>query len=44
MRFASEMWPLVAPEWILNGPEWLRELGYDLYKCFIFYDRYMIVV
>lgn len=44
MRFASEMWPLVAPEWVLNGPEWLQDLGYDIYKCFIFDDRYMMFV
>lgn len=44
MRFASEMWPLVAPEWVMNGPEWLQDLGYDIYKCFIFDDRYMMFV
>jgi ABC-type amino acid transport system permease subunit len=44
MRFASEMWPLVAPEWILNGPKWLADFGYDIYKCFIFDDRYMMYV
>lgn len=44
MRFASEMWPLVAPEWILNGPKWFADLGYDIYKCFIFDDRYMMYV
>ena len=44
MRFASEMWPTVAPEWILTGPEWFERLCYDIYKCFIFDDRYMMYV
>lgn len=44
MRFASEMWPLVAPEWILNAPEWFSGFCYDIYKCFIFDDRYMMYV
>lgn len=44
MRFASEMWPLVAPDWILNGPEWFAGFCYDIYKCFIFDDRYMMYV
>ena len=44
MRFASEMWPLVAPQWILNAPEWFSGFCYDIYKCFIFDDRYMMYV
>lgn len=44
MRFASEMWPLVAPQWILNAPEWFADFCYDIYKCFIFDDRYMMYV
>ena len=44
MRFASEMWPLVAPQWILNAPEWFANFCYDIYKCFIFDDRYMMYV
>lgn len=35
---ASQSWPLVAPDWIQNGPEWLNDFGYDVYKSFIFDD------
>ncbi len=44
MKFASEMWPQVAPQWILDAPEWFAEFCYDVYKCFIFDDRYMMYV
>lgn len=39
---ASQTWPLVAPDWILNGPEWLSDLGYDFYKSFVFDNRYQM--
>lgn len=42
--YASELWPQVAPEWILNLPDKLENLCYDVYKCFIFEDRYMMFV
>ena len=41
---ASKLWPTVAPDWIMNGPEWLNDLGYDIYKSLIFDDRYMMFV
>lgn len=44
MRFASEMWPLVAPEWILSAPDWFSDLCYDIYKCFIFDNRYQMYI
>ncbi len=44
MKFASELWPQVAPQWILDAPEWFAEFCYDVYKCFIFDDRYMMYV
>ena len=28
----------------MNGPEWLNDLGYDIYKSLIFDDRYMMFV
>jgi len=37
---ASEMWLEVAPNWILSAPEWLSNLGYDVYKSFIFDSRW----
>lgn len=40
----AKIWPTVAPEWILNLPEWLEELFFKVYKCFIFDDRYMMFV
>lgn len=41
---ASQTWPLVAPDWILNLPEWLEDFCYDIYKCFIFDSRYEMYV
>ena len=41
---ASQLWPEVAPDWILNGPDWLNSLSYDIYKSFVFDDRYMMYV
>lgn len=41
---ASQSWLLDAPDWILNGPEWLSGIGYDIYKSFIFDDRYKMYV
>ena len=41
---ASELWPSVAPDWILNGPDWLGSIGYDIYKSFIFDSRYQMYV
>ena len=40
----AQLWPEVAPQWILGLPEWLEELCYDLYKCFIFDNRYEMYV
>jgi len=41
---ASQTWLEVAPDWILNLPEWLEDLCYDIYKCFIFDDRYEMYI
>ena len=40
----AQLWPDVAPQWILNLPQGLEDFFYDLYKCFIFDDRYMMYV
>lgn len=40
----SKLWPTVAPEWILNLPEKLEELCYDIYKCFIYDSRYEMYI
>ena len=40
----AQLWPEVAPQWMLSLPEWLEELCFDVYKSFIFDDRYMMYV
>ena len=40
---ASQLWPEVAPDWILNGPDWLNSLGYDIYKSFVFDGRDLLL-
>lgn len=36
------LWPDVAPAWILNLPEKLEGLCFDIYKSFIYDDRYQL--
>lgn len=36
----SQLWPEVAPEWMLNLPQWLEDIFFKMYKCFIFDERY----
>ena len=36
----GKLWPLVAPQWILELPQWLEDIFFNLYKCFLFDDRY----
>ena len=36
----AQLWPDVAPQWILNLPQWLEDIFYKMYKCFIFDERY----
>ncbi len=31
-----------APQWMLNFPEWLYDICYKFFKCFIYNDRYMM--
>ena len=40
----AKLWPTVAPQWILDLPEWLEEFCYDIYKCFIFDNRYEMYI
>ncbi len=40
----AQLWPEVAPQWILNLPQWLEEFCYDIYKSFIFDNRYEMYV
>ena len=36
----AKLWPTVAPQWILDLPEWLEELCFNIYKCFLYDNRY----
>ena len=40
----AQLWPDVAPQWILNLPNGLEEFFYDIYKSFIYDDRYAMYV
>ena len=40
----AQLWPDVAPQWILNLPAGLEEFCYDIYKSFIYDDRYAMYV
>ena len=40
----AKLWPTVAPQWILDLPEWLEGFCYDIYKCFIFDNRYEMYI
>ena len=41
---ASQTWQEVAPDWVWNLPERLGDLCYDIYKSFIFDNRYEMYV
>ena len=40
----AQLWPDVAPQWILNLPKGLEEFCYDIYKSFIYDNRYEMYV
>ena len=40
----AQLWPEVAPQWILGLPEGLEEFCYDIYKSFIYDNRYQMYV
>ena len=40
----AQLWPEVAPQWILGLPEWLEEFCYDVYKSFLFDNRYEMYI
>jgi len=39
-----EQWLSTAPEWMLNAPEGLNSFFYNIFKCFIYDNRYMLIV
>ena len=40
----AQLWPDVAPQWILNLPTGIEEFCYDIYKSFIYDDRYEMYI
>ena len=40
----AQIWPDVAPQWILSLPQWLEDFFYRIYKCFLFDSRYELYV
>ena len=36
----AKLWPTVAPQWMLDLPEQLEDLFFNLYKCFVYDNRY----
>ena len=38
----SQLWPTIAPDWMLQAPEWLEDIFFNMYKCFIYDERYML--
>ena len=40
----AKLWPQIAPEWILALPEWLEDLFFNIYKCFIYDERYVYYI
>ena len=36
------LWPDVAPIWMQNLPEWLEDIFFNIYKCFLYEERYMM--
>ena len=29
----SMLWPEVAPEWMLNAPQWLEDIFFNIFVC-----------
>ena len=40
----GKLWPQVAPQWILELPEWLEDIFFNVYKCFIYDERYVYYI
>ena len=40
----AKLWPEVAPQWILDLPQWLEEFCFKIYKCFLYQDRYEMFI
>ncbi len=44
MIVPAEEFARLAPQWILNSPEWFYNLSYDFFKSFILEDRYLLII
>lgn len=44
MSSALTAWLACAPEWILGLPDWLQDFFYSIFRCFIYDDRYLMLV
>ena len=40
----AQLWPEVAPQWILNLPDVLEDFFFDFYKSFLFDNRYELYI
>ena len=38
----SQLWPTLAPDWMLNAPDWMEDIFFNMYKCFLYEERYML--
>ncbi len=38
------LWQDSAPLWVQNLPEWLEDIFFNIFKCFLYEDRYMLFV
>ena len=39
-----QCWAELAPQWMLDSPEWLEDIFFNIYKCFIHEERYMLFI
>lgn len=37
-----ELWPSAAADWMLNLPDWLENIFFKFFKCFVYEDRYKL--
>lgn len=44
MSKTLEQWLAIAPDWILNSSEGFSDFCYTFFKCFIYDDRYLLMV
>ena len=38
----AQLWPAIAPDWMLEAPDWLEDIFFNMYKCFLYDERYML--